>query len=228
MFSLYLVKYNFEHFDTYNQTNKFSKNCLSLNIWVPQNKNGPVFVVIHGGSYSGGTASLDNHNGSILTIKSRATVVNINYRLGVFGFLYLGNNSKIKGNIGFLEQQMDMKWVYENIKKFGSKKDKITLFGESAEGASVTGHFLPVASYKYFSRVVVMLANNKQCLNNSLYKNSIRKYKKKLAKFLKCRGNSEKILKCLHATNVKKLLKASVNMRNNKVAYYKRFIYPSR
>uniref|UniRef100_A0A0K0FGP5 Carboxylic ester hydrolase n=1 Tax=Strongyloides venezuelensis TaxID=75913 RepID=A0A0K0FGP5_STRVS len=137
----HIIKYGFKALDDYTPTNKLKENCLQLNMWVPRNKSGAVFVVIHGGSFYRGSASLDNHNGSILAIKSRAIVVNINYRLASFGFFYLGNNSKVKGNMGFLDQQMGMKWVYENIEKFGGKKDKITLFGESAGGASVTAHF---------------------------------------------------------------------------------------
>uniref|UniRef100_A0A0N5BQD2 Carboxylic ester hydrolase n=1 Tax=Strongyloides papillosus TaxID=174720 RepID=A0A0N5BQD2_STREA len=221
----YIIKYDFEHFDAYNPTNKLSENCLQLNMWVPKNKSGAVFVVIHGGSYSGGSASLDTHNGSILAIKSRAIVININYRLGVFGFAYFGRNSPIKGNMGFLDQQMGMKWVYENIENFGGKKDKITLFGESAGGASVTAHLLSEGSHKYFSRVVVMSATINNLWTTTSTQTALRNTKK-LVKHLKCRGNSLRILKCLQKTNVKKLVKASVNLRNSKVATTKDIFAP--
>ena len=41
---------------------------------------------IHGGGYSGGSASEPRHNGDFLPSKG-VVLVTINYRLGVFGFL---------------------------------------------------------------------------------------------------------------------------------------------
>uniref|UniRef100_A0A0K0FGP2 Carboxylic ester hydrolase n=1 Tax=Strongyloides venezuelensis TaxID=75913 RepID=A0A0K0FGP2_STRVS len=212
-----IVKTNFDGFDYLNPTNKLKEDCLQLNMWVPQNKSGAVFVVIFGGAFTRGSPSLNINNGSILAIKSRAIVVNLNYRVGVLGFAYLGNNSKIKGNMGFLDQQMGMKWVYENIEKFGGKKDMITLFGESAGGASVTAHFLSEASHKYFSRAIF----SSGAINNiwaTVSPQIVLENTKKLAKFLKCRGKTQRIVKCLQTVNVKKLFKASVKLHNNKLS----------
>uniref|UniRef100_A0A0N5BQD3 Carboxylic ester hydrolase n=1 Tax=Strongyloides papillosus TaxID=174720 RepID=A0A0N5BQD3_STREA len=216
----HLIKFDFEPLDAFNPSNKISENCLKLNMWVPQNKSGAVFVVIHGGSFTRGSASLVNHNGSMLAIKSRAIVVNINYRLGVFGFLYLGENSKVRGNMGLLDQQMGLKWVYENIEKFGGKKNKITLFGESAGAASVTAHFLSKASYKYFSKAVVMSG----AINNmwaTVSPQTALENTEKLAKLLKCRGSDARKVRCLQKVKVKKLLKASVILSKNNLAVLK-------
>lgn len=55
-------------------------------------------------------------------------LVHIHYRVGIYGFLNL-DHAGITGNMGLKDQQLGMKWVYENIEKFSGKKDAILLFG---------------------------------------------------------------------------------------------------
>ena len=53
--------------------------------------------------------------------------MSIQYRLGSLGFLYLGTE-EAPGNQGLLDQRLAIKWVKENIRRFGGNSDNITLF----------------------------------------------------------------------------------------------------
>lgn len=61
--------------------------------------------------------------------------------LGALGFLTTGDEV-VSGNNGLKDQVMAMKWVKSNILKFGGDPEKITLFGESAGGASAHFHMM--------------------------------------------------------------------------------------
>lgn len=119
-----------------------SEDCLTLNIWAPQNARGlPVFVWIHGGALSGGSSSEPAYDGTKLAAQGML-VVSINYRLGVLGFLAHPELSQesalgISGNYGLLDQIEALRWVQNNIAAFGGDRTKVTIAGESAGGLSV-------------------------------------------------------------------------------------------
>ena len=54
------------------------------------------------------------------------------------GFLST-EDSVMPGNLGLKDQTMALEWVQKNIHVFGGDKTRVTIFGESAGGASV--HF---------------------------------------------------------------------------------------
>ena len=63
--------------------------------------------------------------------------VYVRYRLGILGFLAdkaLGAHS---GDYGLQDQQAGLRWVKRNIARFGGNRHNVTIFGESAGGASV-------------------------------------------------------------------------------------------
>ena len=119
------------------------EDCLSLNVWAPQNaENAPVFVWIHGGSLTTGAGSLDMYDGARIAREQGLVVVTINYRLGVLGYLAhpgLSAESEqgISGNYGLMDQILALEWVERNISAFGGDADNVTVAGESAGALSV-------------------------------------------------------------------------------------------
>lgn len=58
-------------------------------------------------------------------------LVSFNYRLGVFGFLSLENESlNIPGNAGLKDQIFALKWIQRNIRNFGGDPNNVTVFGK--------------------------------------------------------------------------------------------------
>lgn len=97
---------------------------------------------IDGGGYGDFGASYDpsvlintNGNGFI--------VVEIQYRLGAFGFL-ASEDVKSHGqlNSGLLDQRFALQWVQKHISKFGGDPDRVTVGGESSGAGSVMLHTL--------------------------------------------------------------------------------------
>lgn len=66
-----------------------------------------------------------------LLLERDIILVNFNYRINIFGFMSLGTN-EYSGNMGLKDQQLAIKWIYENIEKFGGDKHQTTLSGHSS------------------------------------------------------------------------------------------------
>lgn len=72
------------------------------------------------------------------------------------GFLSLDDRKhQVPGNAGLKDQVLALRWVQNNIAKFGGDPDKVTLFGQGAGGASVHLHMLSSASENLFHRAIV-------------------------------------------------------------------------
>lgn len=128
--------------DNYRDVN--SEDALYLNIWKPAGAQEklPVLVYIHGGSLQTGHNWYADYSGDGLARKG-VIVVNMGYRLGVFGFLateelMAESANGTTGNYGLLDQIKALKWVQENIAAFGGDPDNVTLAGESAGSACVS------------------------------------------------------------------------------------------
>ncbi|XP_039263363.2 pyrethroid hydrolase Ces2e-like isoform X1 [Styela clava] len=131
------------------------EDCLHLSVYTPhleKGKNLPVMVWWFGGGFSMGSERL--YDGSMLAGMNDVVIVVPNYRLGIFGFLSLGPSSICPGNAGFLDQQLALRWVQENIDAFGGDKDNVTIFGESAGGMSVNMHLLSPLSRGLFHKAI--------------------------------------------------------------------------
>jgi len=118
--------------DNSSDNSNSSEDCLYLNIYRPLNslnRKLPILVWIHGGSFVAGSGSL--YDGSFLALTQNIIVVTINYRLGAFGFFYLSGTDAV-GNQALRDQNLALKWVYNNAHTFGGDQKRITLDGQSA------------------------------------------------------------------------------------------------
>jgi para-nitrobenzyl esterase len=135
-------------------------DCLRLSIWSPDDAAGlPVMFWIHGGGFTTGSGEEPYYTGDELA-EDGVVVVNVNYRLGVQGFLATdelradGEDGAV-GNYGLLDQQLALEWVRDNIEAFGGDPTRVTIFGESAGGFAVCGHLAAPASQGLFSQAII-------------------------------------------------------------------------
>jgi para-nitrobenzyl esterase len=121
------------------------EDCLYLNVitpvWPPKYPL-PVMFWLHGGANVGGTASSPLYKDGTLP-QHGVILVTVNYRLGIFGFLAhpeltRESSHHSSGNYSLQDQIAALRWVRENISKFGGDPANVTVFGQSA-GAQDTG-----------------------------------------------------------------------------------------
>ncbi|CAK8684275.1 unnamed protein product [Clavelina lepadiformis] len=197
--------------EIWDEPNRKSEDCLTLNIWTPdhhEEERLAVMVWIYGGSYFSGTSALSVYDGRYLSAAGHVIVVSFNYRLGPLGFLPpLGKSAP--GNVGMLDQQWALKWLQENIKNFGGDPDNVTLFGESTGAASVSLHTLAPSSSGLFNRVILQSGNALTpwaavSLDTALERTKV------MATKLSCPTTDfEVILDCLRSKDVDELFSAS-------------------
>lgn len=118
-----------------------SEDCLHLNVWTPELRDGgkrPVMVYFHGGGYTYGTVNSVLYDGNRLAHRGDVVVVTVNGRLNAFGFLYLaelgGKGFEDSGMAGQLDLALALRWIHDNIKEFGGDASRVTIFGQSGGG----------------------------------------------------------------------------------------------
>lgn len=121
-----------------------SEDCLYLNVWTAAksaSERRPVMVWIYGGAFDHGSGTEKYYWGDDLANKG-AVVVTFDYRVGALGFLAhpdltreSGHNAS--GDYGLMDQIAALEWVRRNIRSFGGDATRVTIFGQSAGGASV-------------------------------------------------------------------------------------------
>nr|XP_034378509.1 pyrethroid hydrolase Ces2a-like isoform X3 [Arvicanthis niloticus] len=133
-----------------------SEDCLYLNIYTPahaqEGSNLPVMVWIHGGALVIGSASMND--ASTLAANEEIVIVSIQYRLGILGFFSTGDQHA-RGNWGYLDQVAALRWVQKNIAYFGGNRDRVTIFGVSAGGTSVSSHVVSPMSQGLFHGAIM-------------------------------------------------------------------------
>lgn len=147
-----------------------SEDCLSLNIYAPKidHQKRAVLVWIHGGSMTAGAGK--GQNGHAFADNDDIVTVTINYRLGVFGFMYLGDADKgyVKsGNNGTLDCIMALTWIKQNIAAFGGDPSRVTIMGESA-GAKLISALLVSPESKGLFQQYIAESGSIQCIRDTV------------------------------------------------------------
>ncbi len=126
----------------YKKLEDVNSNLLSLDLYYFSKIDikRPVVIYVHGGAWSFGDKSSNIENKLNLFQSSNYIFVSINYRLSPFPFeiynpdriMYPAHNKDVADAI---------KWIYDNIDKYGGDKNKIALLGHSAGAhlVSLTG-----------------------------------------------------------------------------------------
>ncbi|KAI9926750.1 hypothetical protein MW887_003844 [Aspergillus wentii] len=131
---------------------RFAQPQLIEKVDVPEKKSLgklPVFVFLHGGGFVIGSNAWPQYNLARMVklstdLGTPIIGVNVNYRLGAFGFLASSElqSAGFKANRGIRDQQAALRWVKKFIIGFGGDPGRITVVGESAGGVSATLHLL--------------------------------------------------------------------------------------
>lgn len=138
-----------------------SEDSLYVNVWKPAGEISglPVLVFIHGGTLKTGQTWYEDYSGNGLARKG-VIVVNMGYRLGVFGYyadeeLAAESPNGTTGNYGLLDQIKALEWVRDNIAAFGGDPNNVTLAGESAGAASASALCTSPLAEGLFTRVIL-------------------------------------------------------------------------
>jgi para-nitrobenzyl esterase len=126
-----------------------SEDCLFVNVWNsewPARTRKAVMVWIHGGANMGGSAlgagGIEPPFDGESLARHGVVLVTLQYRLGVFGFiahpeLTAESPHHASGNYGLMDLIAALRWVHDNIAKFGGDPSNVTIFGQSAGALDV-------------------------------------------------------------------------------------------
>ncbi|CAJ1443726.1 unnamed protein product, partial [Effrenium voratum] len=155
------------------------EDCLQLNLWTPHlphlphlapaapASRAPVLVYIHGGGGKSHCAHSPHESGHLLALRQGLCCVNINYRLGLFGFFAHPELSEEDaasavhggvagcGNYAVLDQICALQWVQKHIATFGGDPDNVTVWGLSSGAQYVCTLLVSPLAAGLFHRAVV-------------------------------------------------------------------------
>ncbi|MEV6850077.1 carboxylesterase family protein [Actinoplanes sp. NPDC051411] len=136
-----------------------SEDCLYLNIWTPaaDDRRRPVMFYNHGGGYMIGSGSATGQDGTHLAQLYDVVVVESNHRLGLLGYLFLGDlhHGDYAANQGMLDILAALHWTSENIEHFGGDPDNIMVWGESGGGAKTAAVYTMPAAARLFHKASI-------------------------------------------------------------------------
>lgn len=139
------------------------EHCQTVNIWtqsLDENAKKPVMVWLHGGGFFAGS-SIEQlaYDGANMSKEGDVVVVTLNHRLNILGFLDLspfGEKYKNSANAGLADLVEALRWVQENISKFGGDANNVTIFGQSGGGMKVSALMQIPEAKDLFHKGIVM------------------------------------------------------------------------
>lgn len=151
-----------------------NEDCLFLNIWTTQlsaSAKLPVIVYFHGGSNTAGYSQFTPLGPALAPLG--VVVVSANYRLGPLGFLALPaltaeSEHHSSGNYGLLDQLQALKWVGENISRFGGDPTRVTVMGQSAGAVDICLLMASPLSTGLFQRAIMESGDCQSVLNEDI------------------------------------------------------------
>jgi para-nitrobenzyl esterase len=138
-----------------------AEDCLFLNVWTPaaDGRKRPVMFYSHGGGFTVGSGGAAYQDATNLARTWDVVVVATNHRLGLMGFLYLGElggeEYATSGNQGLLDICDGLKWVHDNIAAFGGDPDNVMIFGESGGGAKTSCLYAMPSAAPFFNKASI-------------------------------------------------------------------------
>ena len=196
-------------------TGKGSEDCLYLNVFAPSAPQKgaeplPVMYWVHGGCYTWGYGmgwgvEYAEYDGDVLAARENVIVVTAEYRIGALGFLFSEallrrpGGPPTSGNYGFLDQVMVLRWIKENIASFGGDPKRVTLFGQSSGGGSVSLHLTSSLSEGLFTRAVIQSGSFPNWITQP--RSVGQRNFEHVAREMQCHGDEQEVLDCLMAAD---------------------------
>jgi para-nitrobenzyl esterase len=146
------------------------EDCLVLNVWAPSAGAGnrPVLVFLHGGGHTLGSGSWPAYDGTALAKKADAVVVTVNHRLGLLGYLYLGDlvgpEYGSSGANGILDIVLALQWVRDNVSALGGSPSRVLVYGESGGGSKTAALLATPSAQGLFTAASLMSGAGLRCL----------------------------------------------------------------
>lgn len=204
---------------------KGSEDCLYLSVFTPnlprsrsrssrrrsrqREENLPVMVYFFGGAFIGGYAQ---GYGADYFMDKDVVLVLPEYRVGTLGNLNTedpATPSNIRGNMGFKDQVMVLRWVQENIARFSGNSSKVTIFGNSSGGMSVHAHLYSNMTRGLFHGAITQSGS---ALGLDVIDTEARERAEAIARSIGCLEEdlnvTSKLVSCLKQGNVTEILAA--------------------
>uniref|UniRef100_A0A914HUM0 Carboxylesterase type B domain-containing protein n=1 Tax=Globodera rostochiensis TaxID=31243 RepID=A0A914HUM0_GLORO len=127
---------------THSPQHYISEDCIYMNVFTDpkcmREKPCPVLFYVHGGGFVYDSATMFNDSQIVRKYASDGVVFLIPaYRLGVFGFLDLGDDRTVKRNLGMHDIIFALEWAQQEVHAFGGDPERVTVMGNSAGGSAV-------------------------------------------------------------------------------------------